>query len=235
MAIFEGKVLAEGFSFFAGRFPTEAAKEMGDAAWKTATRFRAVFIALRLSGRPGLNRVSGALIRSFRVGRSPRGVPLNDVVSWLASASPYAAIHETGGTIRPKRRRALAVPLEAAKTKAGGLKGSSVTLAEDAMTVGSTAIEKGERTLYARRDLQFIHSKKAKAAGKAPILAVIRGKGKRARIIPMFALVRSVEIKPRMQFFDTFESWSARPASLRFFSTALRRLLERLAGKGKRR
>lgn len=33
--------------------------------------------------------------------------------------APYGAIHETGGTIRPKRSRFLAIPLDAAKTGAG--------------------------------------------------------------------------------------------------------------------
>ncbi len=38
---------------------------------------------------------------------------------------PYANIHETGGTIRPKNGRWLTIPLEAAKTKAGDIRGIS--------------------------------------------------------------------------------------------------------------
>lgn len=232
MAIIEANVLADGFSFFAGRFPTEAAKEMGDAAWKTAQRFRSIFIKARLSGRPGLNRITGSLIRSFRVGRSPRGVPLDMVVSWLASASPYGPIHETGGTIRPKRRRALAIPLPAALTGAGATKGASIALAPSDATFGSTEIKKGERTLYARRDLVYLHSGKAKAQGKPPLLVKLVGKGKNARIIPMYVLKTSVTIKPRLRFFDTFRDWSGRPAALRFFSSSLRKLIKKLYGKG---
>lgn len=38
---------------------------------------------------------------------------------------PYANIHETGGTIRPKNSRWLTIPLKAAKTKGGDLRGIS--------------------------------------------------------------------------------------------------------------
>ena len=226
MAIFDVRVLADGFSFFAGRFPREAAKEMGDAAWKTATRFRSVFVKARLSGRPGLNRITGGLIRSFRVGRSPRGEPLDRVISWLASGSPYASIHETGGTIRPKRRRMLAIPLPAALTGAGAVKGEAVRLAPAAATFGRTQIRKGERTLYARKDLTFVVSKKG-----TPLLVKKVGD----RIIPMYVLKASVKIPARMKFYDTFRSWSGRPAALRFFSSGLRRLFDRLWGRGGKR
>ncbi len=235
MAIFDVRVLADGFSYFAGRFPQEAAKEMGDAAWKTATRFRSVFVKARLSGRPGLNKVGGFLQKSFRVGRSPRGEPLDRIVSWLASGSPYASIHETGGTIRPKRRRALAIPLPAALAGAGQVKGEAVTLAPSAAQFGTTSIQKGERTLYARKDLIYFHSGKAKAQGKPPLLVKIQGKGKTARIIPMYVLKTSVYIKPRMRFYATFRAWSGKPTALRYFSSALQRLIDRLWGKGGKR
>jgi hypothetical protein len=226
MAIFDVKVLADGFSFFAGRFPREATKEMGDAAQKTAMRFREVFIKARLSGRPGLNKVGGWLQKSFRVGHSPRGAPLDQVVSWLASRSPYGPIHETGGTIRPKRRRMLAIPLPAALTEGRQLKGEAVRLAPAAMKFGKTQIRKGERTLYARKDLTFIKSKKGNAL-------LVKKVGD--RIVPMYVLKASVKIPARMKFFDTFRSWSGKPAALRFFSSGLRRLIDKLWGRrGKR-
>lgn len=227
MAILDVKVLADGFSYFAGRFPEEAKKEMRDAAWKTAKRFQAVFIKARLSGRPGLNRVTGALIRSFRVGRSPKGEPLDRIVSWLASRSRYASIHETGGTIRPKRRRALAIPLPAALTGAGAVKGEAVRVMPETQKVGGVTFRKGERSLRARTDLIYIK----RLGGKSPLLVKKVGD----RIIPMYVLKSSVKIPARMKFYDTFRSWSGRPAALRFFSSALRRLFERLWGKGGRR
>ena len=146
----------------------------------------------------------------------------------MGSGSKYAGIHETGGRIRPKRRRALAVPLEGARTKAGNLKGRYVNIAPSSATLGGTYIEKGERTLYANRDLIFIHSGKQKAAGKPPILAEIRGKGKSAQIIPKFVLLRSVKIPARLRFYATFRSWVRRPAALRFFKRGITRLWNRL-------
>lgn len=235
MADFQGFVTPQSvqrFSFLAGAIPTEMAKQMGDAAWKTVTQFRKVFVRARLSGRPGLNRITGDLIRSFQVGRSPRGTPLDDIVSWLASRSRYAAIHETGGTIRPKRRRALAIPLPAAKTEAGAVKGEAVRIAPASAQFGSTQIQKGERTLYARKDLVFLHSGKRKAQGKAPLLVKIVGKGKNARIIPMYVLKTSVTIPPRMHFFDTFKAWVARPRALRFFRRGLQKAWEKFQKKG---
>ena len=207
MAIFSVKVIADGFNFFAGRYPEEAAKEFGDAAWKTLVRFRDVFIRLRLSGRPGLNRITGQLIRSFKVGRSPRGVAINAVRAWLATGSPYARIHEEGGVIRPKRAQALAIPIGAARTKGGATKG-------------------GFESPRGRKDLTFIK----RGHGRAPILARVT----KTRVTPMYVLVKSVKIKPRLQFFETWTSWYRRPGSMRFFSSGLTRLIDRLSAQSKR-
>ncbi len=231
MDFFEGRVPEADirrFNFLAGAVPIEMAKQMRDAAFKTVTRFRQVFVRVRMSGRPGLNRITGDLIRSFRVGRSPRGTDLDDVVSWLASRSRYAAIHEFGGVIRPKRRRMLAIPLKAAKTEAGAVKGEAVRVAPTSATFGTTKIRKGERTLYARKDLIFIK----RLGGKSPLLVKKFGEGKNARILPMYVLKASVTIPPRLQFFDTFTTWVRKPAALRFFLRALDRVWDKFKTKG---
>jgi hypothetical protein len=212
------------FNFLAGAIPKEMARQMGDAAWKTMTRFRAVFVAARLSGRPGLRRITGDLIRSFRVGRTPRGTRLDDIVSWLASRSTYAATHEYGKVIRPKRRRMLAIPLPAAKTEAGAVRGKSVRVARAEMSRGSILIPKGERTLYARRDLTLIRSKKGN-------LLLVEKTGGRS-FIPMYVLKTSVRIPPRMNFFNTFRTWVMKPAALRFFRRALKKAFEKFEKKG---
>lgn len=207
MAIFSVKIITDGFSYLARAYPEEASKAFGDAAWQTLVRFRDVFIRLRLSGRPGLNRITGQLIRSFKVGRSPRGVPIDRVTAWLATGSPYAHIHEEGGTIRPKRAGALAIPIGAARTKGGATRG-------------------GFESPRGRKDLEFIK----RGHGRAPLLAKVS----KDRITPMFVLVKSVKIKPRLQFFNTWNSWYQRPAARRFFSIGLTRLIHTLADKGKR-
>jgi hypothetical protein len=207
MAIFSVKVITDGFSYLAKAYPEEASKEFGNAAWQTLVRFRDIFIRMRLSGRPGLNRITGQLIRSFKVGRSPRGVPIDRVRAWLASGSPYARIHEEGGVIRPKRAQALAIPIGPARTKAGATKG-------------------GYESPRNHNDLEFIK----RGHGRAPILARVT----KTRVTPMFVLVKSVTIKPRLKFHDTWGRWIQRPAAMRFFSIALTRLVNTIEEKGKR-
>ncbi len=239
MAIIQTGFDDSAFNFLAGRMPVEMAKEFGNAAWLTAARFRDVFRFAQLRGRPGLNRITGALWRSFRVGRSPRGTPLDDVFSFVASGSPYARIHETGGTIRPKRRRALAIPLRAAKTEAGATKGEAVRVMARTTTfgVGGTGVRKpgrlvtvrkGERSLYARTDLTFIKTRKGTA-----LLVKRIGEGRAAKIVPMYVLKGAVRIPARLRFVDTFRQWASKPRALRFFVRALRKVADKLQRGGR--
>lgn len=77
------------------------------------------FKVKRLTGRPGLKSVSGDLLKSFHHRES--GEALNDLRSHLYTTSKYAAIHEFGGTIRPKKGNFLAIPLKGSPaTRASG-------------------------------------------------------------------------------------------------------------------
>lgn len=71
----------------------------------------------------GLATRTGGLKRSFQMkltGRTLKSMRLS-----VVSDSPYAAIHEYGGTIRPKKGRYLTIPLDAAKTAAGVARGGA--------------------------------------------------------------------------------------------------------------
>lgn len=71
---------------------------------------QALLDAIRENARSRLTKdPTGALERSFYV----EGDPSDEL--WVASALPYARIHDTGGTIRPKRGKYLAIPLNKAQ------------------------------------------------------------------------------------------------------------------------
>lgn len=74
----------------------------------------------RLSGDP-LRRRTGQLARGWFV--IVVGDTLGSLVGMLATNVPYAAIHEFGGTIRPKRGRWLWIPAAALQTPAGVFRG----------------------------------------------------------------------------------------------------------------
>lgn len=61
------------------------------------------------SGGRRLKSRTGFLRRSFKVGA--KGRSLKELVVRTFSDAPYAGIHETGGTIRPRRSQWLAIPL----------------------------------------------------------------------------------------------------------------------------
>ena len=85
----------------------------------------------------------------------------------VAGGLPYAAIHEYGGTIKPKSSKYLAIPLDAAKTPAGVPRG-------------------------APRDFQDTFFFKSKAGN-----LLIGQKGIGGGLIPLFVLKKSVEIPKR--------------------------------------
>ena len=68
------------------------------------------FKVQRLSGRPGLNVVSGDLRRSFR--QRTTGETLEQLQSRFSTTSKYAATHEFGPTITPKNAKMLAIPIK---------------------------------------------------------------------------------------------------------------------------
>lgn len=148
---------------------------------QAGARFVSRMIRERLSGPTAANSLSrrtGQLARSvtFKVTPGASNVTLN--VSIGANA-PYAQIHETGGVIYAKHAENLAIPLPAAKTKAG---------------VARLASPRQDATL------KFMISR----AGNK-LLVRITGKGKGRKIIPMYVLKNRVIIPARLGFAKTFE------------------------------
>lgn len=173
------------------KFPKTLAEACRLGLLKGMTDFREYFRERQLRGRPGLNRRTSALFNSFALLGSPKGAGLNDVWAKLASSSKYALIHETGGTIRPKRRKFLAIPLPTAQAKAGAMRGNLVGLDPAGGTTPS---------LYGVKGLVLFKSK----AGN-----LLLGEPKPGGIVPLFVLKRSVTIPPRLGFLARFKEWVA--------------------------
>lgn len=93
----------------------------------------------------------------------------------------YARIQEFGGLIKPKRGKYLAIPLSAAKTKAGVARYASP------------------------RDIPGLVFLKSKTGN--PILAQRVAKGKKSKLVPMFVLVKSVTLKPTLGLRDTIKKF----------------------------
>jgi len=104
------------------RFP----EIINDAAVKAfqvhGRSFENYMVSTRLRGRPGLARRSGDLARSFRYTVMSKG---NRPVLRVWTTSKYAAIHERGGTIVPKKSKYLAIPVGPSLQPTGASKYSS--------------------------------------------------------------------------------------------------------------
>lgn len=85
----------------------------------------------------------------------------------------YARIQEEGGVIRPKRGKFLTIPLGAAMTRAGVTRGEFLKIG-------------GLRTVPG---LFVVHT-----PGHSPVLCRSKGKGKNAKVIALFLLVKSSKI-----------------------------------------
>lgn len=105
---------------------------------------------------------TGKLARSFDVtiADKAKSGEVNTSEASITSTLPYAGIHETGGTIRPRRARALTVPLNAFARKVparamGGrlfkLKGTNIL----AMRVGGRVVR-----MFALRESVYIRPKR---------------------------------------------------------------------------
>lgn len=103
-----------------------------------------------------------------------------------SSASPYARLQEFGGTITPKAKRFLTVPLPGVLTAAGVLKGGARLVNRG----GKWQTEDGRQT--------FIRTSKA---GNKYIAASDGAGG----IEPLYMLRTSVKVPPRLRFFRTFK------------------------------
>jgi len=135
-------------------------------------------------------RITGDLARSF--GRVVFGENLEALTLSIYSGSKYARIHEKGGTITAKPGKALAIPLDAAKTAGGASRYKSPKEIPDLVMI--------------------------KRPGRPPLLVkqAVRGRGMDRRImgIPMFVLVKSVMIKPQLGMFDLWEKEASNTATI---------------------
>jgi len=181
-------------------FPKEFAKALRNPMKKAVRWFKKKHQIARLSGRPGLNRRTGDLVRSFVPGVSPPGTGISDLESWLATRSKYAQIHEEGGTVMAAPGKALAIPISAdrggeALTGAGVLKNKFAGPLRD---VPGLEFFKNKRTGQA-----FLMERRA-VTKKVYGHYIKTGEG----LVPMFVLKKSVYIPPRLQFFHMFRRWT---------------------------
>jgi len=191
---------AKKLSFLVGRFPKELAKALRNPMKKAVRWFKKKHQIARLSGRPGLNRRTGDLVRSFVPGVSPPGTGISDLESWLATRSKYAQIHEEGGTVRAAPGKALAIPISTerggeALTSAGVLKGK---YAGPLRNVPGIELIKNKRTGTA-----FLMERRY-VTKKVYGHYIAAGSG----LVPLFVLKKSVYIPPRLKFFDMFRRWT---------------------------
>lgn len=116
----------------------------------------------------------GELARSFH--SRFVGFTGGDISAEAYSEKVYARIQEDGGVIRPKHRKALAVPISSAKVPRG----------------------KWPRH-FPKEGPQALHF--IPRRGRAPLLAQVRG----GRVKPLFVLLRSVTITPKRYVARTSE------------------------------
>ena len=133
---------------------------------------------------------SGALRRSF--GFEVSGSGLETQVRLFSKGLPYARMQEYGGTIRPKNKRYLTIPLPDALTPAGVLKG------------GARLVPRGNRYETADGLPTFIFKSK-----RGNLLIGARAKNGETRLL--YTLKPSVTLKARLGFAETFANVT-RPA-----------------------
>lgn len=121
-----------------------------------------------------LHKRTGQLSRTVAWGELQRKKDLSYKVT-LKTPLPYASIHDEGGIIRPKKKKFLTVPLPAALTPAGVLRGKATSFK-------NTFIDKTDDG-----DLIIFQNKN-------------KGEGKEDEIIPLFVLKKKVEIPARKWF-----------------------------------
>lgn len=86
-------------------YPEVTFRHLRPAFAKASADFLARHKRERLSGRPGLNRVTGTLARSFTF--SVSGGNLETLKATIFTTSKYSRIHEFGGVIRAKNAKYL--------------------------------------------------------------------------------------------------------------------------------
>lgn len=134
-------------------------------------------IKSRMSGGSGVNRRTGNLARDWVV-EAKEGTTGPEVSMYTqGTANSYAGILEHGGTVTPKNGKYLWVPILSNMTG----KGVSRLSPKQAIDAGGFVL---------KRD------------GKNPLFCAVSGK----QLEPLFALVQSVTVQPKLKMGDFFQS-----------------------------
>lgn len=135
---------------------------------------------LRAGGEIGLNVKNGALSRSLHrvVSTTPTGV--QGIVTIGGTQAPYAVAQEYGGTLRPRTSQWLAIPVSSGLTRAGRRRFASLRQLANVFFV-----KKADKLLA------FQSSASKRKNAKAKLVAVLQ---------------RSVTLRPRLKFFQTWRA-----------------------------
>ncbi len=173
-------------------------------------------ISERTRGRPGLKRRTGNLARSITprvTGRTVRDLTLSVTIG---EGLAYAKLQEEGGTIRPKRARNLAIPLDSVRTPAGVPRFKP----RDSQLQPMFAVRLRGKLFLAKR---FKNRTEARSVlGRGPKLFIDR------RTVLLFVLKKSVKVPGRLGAKELFTREDVSNRRDGIMRRALNRALRRL-------
>lgn len=146
-------------------------------------------------GTPGdkLQNRSGALRRSID---NEFATPASLRAATFSRGVPYAAIQETGGTVKPRRGKYLTVPMRGALTNAGVVRKAARPVR------GSSGWETAGLVPGAADRRTFILDR-----GRGPRIYV---RGSDGRLLPLWTLKKQVRIEGRLGFMDAWDNLEER-------------------------
>lgn len=164
-------------------FPEHLKHEIKDGFDHIIRKYYKTFFATRLSGRPGIQAKPGGMKRQFGRNIVQGSGDLSDMKIEIFTPSKVAAIHEQGATLRNPRGGKLAIPLSARKE----------------MFTSSGRLKKQYRKPRSIKNVIEIdvNGKKFLARKKSK---------KSSEIKPLFVLKNFIKIKPRLGFYQTWDS-----------------------------
>lgn len=133
-------------------------------------------------------------------------VSLDKISGETFTRSKMALAHELGGTIRPTSGRFLSIPIGGALTPGGSVRRGMRDPREF-------------RATFPNRNLVSLARD-----GKPVLYEAKKGRGQTEKLVPMFALLRSVTLKQRLNFMSTWDSLQA--DRQRRFDEMLRRIVK---------
>lgn len=187
MADFSMRAKVTGSKKRLDALPKRATKALRAAFKTVGRRFLGRLKTERLSGRPGLNKRTSELARSFQM--EIGGDALADLYLKVYTRAKQARIQEKGGVVRPVNSKYLAIPIGGAVTPAGVAKGSPRDF-KDTIVARSKA---GNLIIFQKLG-------KTKS-GKQRTRRFVRAgsdTAERSSVIPLFLLKKEVTIPPRL-------------------------------------